>query len=204
VRLQHLARALEAASRLLEAAGDGQRLALIPQMGLQLTPGNRTRITSLGAGQRSPGALGRMQRQCVRRELPLAVGTASESLGAVLGLVKGHPAAQDPLAALGLAVNRLLAAAAVVLLQSGAGEFALAELATGSPHRAGVLQVIGHHDPWDLGSALVGTLGGIVFAGVEMALQLSQLIRPLAALFVVNAEDQGAHDVFGIGTGIDL
>lgn len=172
-------------------------------MGLQLAPGNRTRVASLGAGQRSPGALGGMQGQCVRREFPLAVGTAPESLGAVLGLVKRHPAAQDPLAALGLAVYRLLAAAAVVLLQSSAGKLALAELATGSSHRAGVLQVIGHHDPWDLGSALVGTLGGIVLTGVEMTLQLTQLIGPLAALFVVNAEHQGAHDVFRIGTGID-
>lgn len=57
-----------------------------------------------------------MQGQCVSREFPLAVGTTTESLGAVLGLVKGHPAAQYPLTALGLAVNRLLAAASVVLL----------------------------------------------------------------------------------------
>jgi len=50
--------------------------------------------------------------------------------------------------------------------------------------------MIGHHDAGNLGSALVGALGGIVLTGVEMSLQLSQLIGPLAALFVMNAKDQ--------------
>jgi len=52
------------------------------------------------------------------------------------------------------------------------------------------MEMIGHHDPGNLGSALVGALGGIVLTGVEMSLQLSQLIGPLAALFVMNAKDQ--------------
>lgn len=205
MRLEQLSRTLETATGLLEAAANRQRLTLVAQMRLQFASWNGTRITALWAGQRSAGTLCRMQLQCVRRELTLAVHAATQTFGTILGLVQRHAATQHTLPALGLAVHWLLATAAVVLLQPGTGEFALAELAACATHGACVLQVIGHHDARYLCATLVGALCGVVLACVQMRLQLAQLIGPLAALFVVNAEDQGAHDrLLGIWTGIDL
>lgn len=205
MRLQQLSRSLETTTGLLEATANRQRLTLIPQMRLQFATWYGTRITTLRAGERCAGTLGRMQLQCVRGEFTLTVDTTTQTLGTILGLVQRHATTQHTLSALGLTVHRLLATAPIVLLQPGPREFALAELAASATHGACVLQVIGHHDPWYLGATLVGALGGIVFARVQMRLQLAQLIGPLAALFVVYAEDKGTHDgLLGIRTGIDL
>lgn len=83
----------------------------------------------------------------------------------------GHATAQYASAALCFAVDRLLCAGALVIFQALAGELLGAEFTGGETLVAGVGQMVSHHHARYLSATLVGTLGGIVLACVQMSLQ---------------------------------
>lgn len=120
--------------------------------------------------------------------------TPTQPLGAIFGTVDGHAAPDNPCSALGFAVDRLRAARSSVLLQSQPSELHIAELADGTAQNAGKGQMIRHHYPRDLRSALVRARNRIVLAGIQMGLKFAQLVGPFAALLVVDAEHQRSHD----------
>lgn len=166
-----MARSLEPASGVLEGARDGQGLALIPQVGVQICPSHRTRVTPLRTRNRTPRASGTVSRQRIGAELPAAVRTPAQPLGAVFGTVDGHATAHDTRSALGLAVHRLRAARSGVLLQPQSGELDVAKLADGTAQNAGEGQMIRHHDARNLRAALVRARDRIMLAGVQMGLK---------------------------------
>lgn len=112
-----------------------------------------------------------MGGQGVCTELAVAVWAAAKAFGTVLVAMQRHPTTQNSSTALALAVDGLLRAHAIVLLQSLATELGIAELADGPALRAGEGQVIGHHDAWDLGAALVRTRHCVVLADVQVRLE---------------------------------
>lgn len=158
--------ALESTTGLLECARNGQRLALVPQMALQLSAGNRLRVTPLWTIHRTTRTRGTMSGQRVRTELAITMRTPAQSLSTVLVAMQGHSAAQHSCPTLALAVNRLGSAATGMLLQSLAAELRVAEFADSAALGARKGQMIGHHDAWDLSPALVGTGDRVVFADV--------------------------------------
>lgn len=86
----------------------------------------------------------------------------------------GHAATNDTCSALGFTVDRFGTAGSRVLLETDPGEFHIAKLADGTTQNAGEGQMIGHHYPRDLRTALVGALDGIVLTGVQVSLVMGE------------------------------
>lgn len=166
MRLECGASAAEPTARLLERArvhrgrndGGGRLLC-----GSRCRHGGRT--LRLVRGQR------------VGAEFAGAMRTAQQTLRAIGAHVRDETAAPDAQAALGLAVDRLGRTGAGVLFERLAAEVAATEFAARAALRARELNVIGHHDARDLGTAAIRTGGGVVLASVEVCLFLRVRIR---------------------------
>lgn len=171
MRLQQVARTLEAASSLLESARHRQRFALVAQMRIEIGARERPRVAPLRTGDGAARTGSAMGGQRVGTELAATVRTAAQTFGTVFGTMDGHAAAEYARATLGLAVDRFRAAGAGVLLQPNAGELHVAELADGTAQDAGERQMVRHHYARYLGAALVRALDGIVLAGIQMCLE---------------------------------
>jgi hypothetical protein len=84
-------------------------------------------------------------------------------------------------------------ATASVILQGVSGEVLTTKLAPCPALRTRVLEMVLHQNTWYLRPAFIGAGNGVMFACVKMSLEFSQLSRPLAAFFMVNAIHHGAH-----------
>lgn len=112
-----------------------------------------------------------MSGKSVRTELAVTMRAPSQALRAVLVTMHGHATTQHSGSTFTLAVDGLLCADAVMLLQSLSTELRVAELTDGPALRARERQVVGHHDAWDLGAALIRTSHCVVLADIQMSLE---------------------------------
>lgn len=112
-----------------------------------------------------------MSGKSVRTELAVTMRAPSQALRAVLVAMHGHTTTQHSGSTFTLAVDGLLCADAVMLLQSLSAELRVAELTDGPALRARERQVVGHHDAWDLGAALIWTSDRVVLADIQMSLK---------------------------------
>lgn len=94
---------------------------MVLEVGVQVLAGEQAGLAVVGARDGHAAALGDVRGQGVGDELLAAVAAADEALGAVVGLVGAQVAALHLQAALVLAVQGLVAAAARVVLQQRSG-----------------------------------------------------------------------------------
>lgn len=131
---------------------------------LKATPSLLEGATVHNRCRRWTGGLVRLQR--IGREFACAMRASSQALRTIVGHVCAKTAATQSNAAFSLAVNGFLIAGASMILKVLSREANGAKFTASPSLGARVLNVIGHHDPGNLGAAPIRAKGGIVLACV--------------------------------------